>query len=160
MVLSAQQDEPRPTLIRPSHGWVPLRWRELWDYRELLYFLVWRDVKVRYKQTVLGVAWAVLQPLLAMFVFSLFFGRLARMESEGLPYPLFNLAGLVPWTFFAFGLNEAANSLVSSRHLITKVYFPRIAVPLAAVLAGLVDLAIAVLLLLGVMFLPAIFLPL
>ena len=120
-------------------------------YRELLFFLIWRDVKVRYKQTALGVAWAVLQPLLTMFVFSLFFGRLARIASDGLPYPVFNLAGLVPWTFFAFGLNEAATSVVGSRHLITKVYFPRLAIPLATVLAGLVDFAIAFVLLLTVM---------
>jgi lipopolysaccharide transport system permease protein len=139
------------TSIEPSHGWAALRLGELWEYRELLYFLIWRDVKVRYKQTALGVAWAMLQPLLAMFVFSLFFGRLAHMGSDGLPYPVFNLAGLVPWTFFAFGLNEAANSLVGSRHLITKVYFPRLAIPLATVLAGLVDFAIAFLLLLVVM---------
>src|SRR4051812_10530552 len=137
--------------IRPSTGWVRLNVAELWEYRELLYFLIWRDLKVRYKQTALGVAWAVLQPLLAMFVFSLFFGRLAHMGSDGLPYPVFNLAGLVPWTFFAFGLNEAANSLVGSRQLITKVYFPRLAIPLATVLAGLVDFAIAFLLLLLVM---------
>jgi lipopolysaccharide transport system permease protein len=144
-------DDISPTIITPSRGWAPLRPKELWEYRELLYFLVWRDVKVRYKQTALGVAWVVLQPLLAMFVFSLFFGRLARMESDGLPYPVFNLAGLVPWTFFIFGLTEAANSVVGSRHLITKVYFPRLAVPLAPVLAGLVDLAIAFVLLLAVM---------
>ena len=136
------------TIIDPSRGWAALRLSELWDYRELLLFLIWRDVKVRYKQTALGVAWAVLQPLLAMFVFSLFFGRLARMASDGLPYPVFNLAGLVPWTFFAFGLNEAATSVVGSRHLITKVYFPRLAIPLATVLAGLVDFAIAFVLLL------------
>jgi lipopolysaccharide transport system permease protein len=140
-----------PTVITPSRGWAPLRLKELWEYRELLYFLVWRDVKVRYKQTALGVAWAVLQPLLAMFVFSLFFGRLARMESDGVPYPLFNLAGLVPWTFFIFGVTEAANSVIGSRQLITKVYFPRLAVPLAPVLAGLVDFAIAFILLVGVM---------
>jgi lipopolysaccharide transport system permease protein len=139
------------TIVDPSSGWAALRLGELWAYRELLFFLVWRDVKVRYKQTALGVAWAVLQPLLTMFVFSLFFGRLARMASDGLPYPVFNLAGLVPWTFFAFGLNEAATSVVGSRHLITKVYFPRLAIPLATVLAGLVDFAIAFLLLLGVM---------
>src|SRR3954449_13046452 len=95
-------------VIQPSRGLFNLHLKELWEYRELLYFLIWRDVKVRYKQTALGVAWAVLQPMLAMFVFSLFFGRLARMASDGLPYPVFNLAGLVPWTFFAFGLNEAA----------------------------------------------------
>jgi lipopolysaccharide transport system permease protein len=124
---------------------------ELWKYRELVFFLVWRDVKVRYKQTVLGVAWALFQPLSTMLVFSLFFGRLARMPSDGLPYPVFALAGLVPWMFFSFGLNEAANSLVASRHLITKVYFPRLAVPLAPVLAGLVDFAIALVLLFLVM---------
>ena len=148
---SSPQDVVVPTVIRASKGLAPLRLRELWDSRELVYFLVWRDIKVRYKQTALGVVWAVLQPLLAMFVFSLFFGRLARMESDGVPYPVFNLAGLVPWTFFVFGLTEAANSLVGSRHLITKVYFPRLAVPLAPVLAGLVDFAIAFLLLLAVM---------
>jgi homopolymeric O-antigen transport system permease protein len=128
-----------------------VRLRDLWTYRELVYFLVWRDVKVRYKQTALGAAWAVLQPLLAMCIFSLFFGRLARMESDGVPYPVFNLAGLVPWTYFAFGLTEAANSVVGSRQLITKVYFPRLAIPLAPVLAGLVDFAIAFALLLAVM---------
>jgi lipopolysaccharide transport system permease protein len=143
--------DPKPTIIDPSTGWAPLRLGELVAYRELVYFLVWRDVKVRYKQTALGIAWAVLQPLLAMFVFSLFFGRLAAMPSDGLPYPVFNLAGLVPWTFFVFGLTEAANSLVGSRHLITKVYFPRLAVPLAPVLAGLVDFSIAFVLLLLVM---------
>ena len=148
---SSPQDDIVPTVIRPSKGWAPLRPKEIWDSRELLYFLIWRDVKVRYKQTALGVAWAVLQPLLAMFVFSLFFGRLARMESDGVPYPVFNLAGLVPWTFFVFGLTEASNSLVGSRQLITKVYFPRLVVPLAPVLAGLVDFAIAFVLLLGVM---------
>ena len=122
--------------------------RELWQHRELLYFLVWRDVKVRYRQTAFGVAWAVVQPLSAMLVFSLFFGRLAGMPSQGLPYSLFALAGLVPWTFFAFGLNEASNSLVANRHLITKVYFPRLVIPLAPVLAGVVDLLVALALLL------------
>lgn len=142
---------PTPIVIQPSAGWAPLRLAELWEYRELLYFFVWRDIKVRYKQTALGVAWAVLQPLLAMFVFSLFFGRLARMDSDGLPYPLFNLAGLVPWMFFQHGLSEGANSVVGSRDLITKVYFPRVVVPLAPVLAGLVDLAIGIVLLVVVM---------
>jgi len=139
------------TVIRPSSGWSGLHLRDLWTSRELVYFLVWRDVKVRYKQTALGAAWALLQPLLAMCVFSLFFGRLARVGSDGVPYPLFNLAGLVPWTYFAFSLTEAANSVVGSRQLITKVYFPRLAIPLAPVLAGLVDLAIAFGLLLAVM---------
>ena len=151
VAVSSQQDGLNPTIIRPSRGWAPIRAKELWDYRELLYFLVWRDVRVRYKQTALGIAWAVLQPLLTMLVFSLFFGRLARMESDGVPYPVFNLAGLVPWTFFVFGLTEAANSVVGNRNLITKVYFPRVAVPLAPVLAGLVDFAIAFVLLLAVM---------
>ena len=139
------------TVIRPTNGWVALRVAELWRYRELVYFLVWRDVKVRYRQTALGVAWAVLQPLLSMVVFSLFFGRLAGLQSEGLPYPVFTLAGLVPWTFFVVGISEAATSLVGSRNLITKVYFPRLAVPLAVVLAGLVDFAIALVLLLAIM---------
>jgi lipopolysaccharide transport system permease protein len=139
------------TTITPSSGWAPLRLFELWKYRELVFFLVWRDVKVRYKQTVLGIAWAVFQPVSAMLVFSLFFGRLARMPSDGLPYPVFALSGLVPWMFFSFGLNQAAHSLVASRHLITKVYLPRLAVPLAPVLAGLIDFAIAFVLLLLVM---------
>jgi lipopolysaccharide transport system permease protein len=129
--------------IEPSQGWVALGLRHLWEYRELLYFLVWRDVKVRYKQTLLGGAWAVLQPLLTMVVFSIFFGRLAKLPSEGLPYPIFAYAALVPWTFFANGLSNASNSLVGSAHLIKKVYFPRLAIPIAAVLAGLVDFAIA-----------------
>lgn len=133
----------RPVRIEPSPGWVALRLGELWEYRELLYFLTWRDVKVRYKQTALGAAWAVLQPLAGMAVFSLFFGRLARMPSDGLPYPLFSFAALVPWTFFANGLTLAANSLVSGANLVRKVYFPRLMIPTASVLSGLVDLALA-----------------
>lgn len=149
--LSTTASRDKWAIIRPTHGWAAPHLRELWSYRELVYFLIWRDVKVRYKQTALGVAWAVLQPLLSMVVFSLFFGRLARLESEGLPYPVFNLAGLVPWTFFVFGMNEAANSLVGSRNLITKVYFPRLAMPISVVLAGFVDFAIAFVLLLAIM---------
>jgi lipopolysaccharide transport system permease protein len=129
----------RVTIIVPTTGWVAVDLPELWQHRELLYFLVWRDVKIRYKQTALGAAWAIVQPLFTMLVFSLFFGRLAQMPSDGLPYPIFCLAGLVPWQFFAFGLNESSNSLVSSRSLITKVYFPRMTIPMAPVLAGLVD---------------------
>ncbi len=133
-----------PTVrIEPSRGWVAIKFSELWDYRELLYFLVWRDVKVRYKQTVLGAAWAVVQPLLTMVVFSIFFGRLAGIPSDGVPYPLFALVALIPWTFFANALGQASNSLVNSAHLIAKVYFPRLIIPLASVLAGLVDLAVA-----------------
>lgn len=137
--------------IEPSRGWVSLKLGELWEYRELLYFLTWRDIKVRYKQTVLGAAWALLQPFMTMVVFSLFFGRLARIPSDGLPYPIFALAGLVPWQFFAYGLNQSSNSLVGSANLIKKVYFPRLVVPLSSVLAGAVDFALAFALLVGMM---------
>src|SRR5262249_51204484 len=116
-----------------------------------LYFLTWRDMKVRYKQTLLGVAWAVLQPVMTMVVFSLFFGRLARMPSDGIPYPIFSYAGLVPWSFFANGLSQASNSLVGSAHLITKVYFPRLVVPLSSVLSGVIDFALSFIVLLGMM---------
>lgn len=129
--------------IEPSQGWVSLRLRELWAYRELLYFLVWRDVKVRYKQTLLGGMWAVMQPLLTMVVFSIFFGKLAKMPSEGIPYPIFAFAALVPWTFFVNGLTNASGSLIGSANLIKKVYFPRLTIPVAAVLAGIVDFAVA-----------------
>src|SRR5262249_9676471 len=130
-------------LIQPSKGWVPLRLPELWRYRELVYFLVWRDVKVRYKQTALGVAWAIIQPLFTMVVFSIFFGRLARMPSDGAPYPIFAYAALVPWTFFANALGQGSSSLVGSANLITKVYFPRLVVPLASVLSGVIDMLLA-----------------
>jgi lipopolysaccharide transport system permease protein len=139
------------TIIRPSPGWVSLELRALWDYRELLYFLTWRDIKVRYKQTAFGAAWAIIQPLLTMVVFSLFFGRLARVPSDGLPYPVFSFAALVPWSFFAYGLSQSANSLVGSRDLLTKVYFPRLAIPVATVLSGAVDFARALLVLLAMM---------
>lgn len=129
---------------------VSLNLAELWEYRELLYFLIWRDVKVRYKQTALGVGWAILQPLLTMIVFSLVFGRLAKIPSDGIPYPVFALAGLVPWMFFANGLNQSATSLVSNANLITKVYFPRMHIPLASVLSGLVDFLLSAVML-GVM---------
>lgn len=135
------------TLIRPSNGAVSLKLGDVWSYRELLGFLVWRDVKVRYKQAALGIAWAVIQPLMAMVVFSIFFGRLARMPSDGLPYPVFAYAGLLPWQLFAHAMTESSNSLVGSQHLITKVYFPRLVIPMAAVLAGLVDFAIALVIL-------------
>jgi lipopolysaccharide transport system permease protein len=125
--------------------------RDLWRYRELVFFLVWRDVKVRYKQTLLGAAWAVLQPFLTMVVFSVFFGRLAGLPSDGLPYPLFTYAALLPWQLFAYALTESSNSLVSNQRLIVKVYFPRLAVPVAAALSGLVDFAIAFVVLLGMM---------
>ncbi|HJT36121.1 MAG TPA: ABC transporter permease [Pirellulales bacterium] len=131
------------TLIRPADRWQWLNLGELWRYRELLYFLAWRDVKVRYKQTVLGAAWAVLQPLLMMIVFSIFFGRMAHVDSGGWPYPLFAFAGLLPWTFFATAIANAGNSVVGSERLITKIYFPRLAVPLAAVGAAMVDFLVA-----------------
>jgi lipopolysaccharide transport system permease protein len=131
------------TVIKPSRGWRSLDLRELWKYRELLLFLTWRDIKVRYKQTVLGATWAILQPLLTMVVFSLFFGRLARMPSDGIPYPIFSYAALVPWTMFANGLTQSSNSLVSSANLLRKVYFPRLIIPLSSILAGLVDFTIS-----------------
>jgi lipopolysaccharide transport system permease protein len=137
--------------IEPSKGWVSLKLRELWHYRELLYFLTWRDVKIRYKQTALGAAWAVLQPLMTMLVFSIFFGRLAKVPSDGLPYPIFAFTALVPWTFFAAGLNQASNSLVGSANLIKKVYFPRLTIPIGTVLAGVVDFAVAFVMLLIMM---------
>jgi lipopolysaccharide transport system permease protein len=139
-------------VIEPGRGWFHIDWRELWRYRELLYFLTWRDVKLRYKQTVFGVAWAVLQPLATMAVFAIFFGRLAGLGSKtgGAPYPVYVFAGLLPWTFFANAITQSGNSLVNSANIITKVYFPRLCIPFAAVGAGLVDLAVslAVLLLL------------
>ncbi|MBL8214284.1 MAG: ABC transporter permease [Bryobacterales bacterium] len=138
--------------IAPSRGWVSLRLRDVWEYRELLYFLIWRDIKVRYKQTALGAAWAILQPLFSMIVFSVFFGRLARVPSDGVPYPIFSYAALVPWTFFAQGLHQASDSLVGSANLIRKVYFPRLVIPISAVLAGLLDCAIAFSLLVILMF--------
>jgi lipopolysaccharide transport system permease protein len=138
--------------IEPSRGWVSLKLHELWAHRELLYFLTWRDIKVRYKQTVLGVAWAIIQPFLTMVVFSLFFGRLANVPSDGIPYPIFSFAALVPWSFFANGLSQSANSLVLSANLLKKVYFPRLAIPLATVLSGVIDFVLAFIVLLGMMF--------
>jgi lipopolysaccharide transport system permease protein len=138
-------------IIEPSRGWVSLQLRQLWEFRELLYFLVWRDVLVRYKQTVLGAAWAILQPVFTMVVFSLFFGRLAKVPSDGLPYPIFSFAALVPWGFFSNGLVAAANSLVGNANLIKKVYFPRLIVPISAILSGAVDFLLALLVLFGMM---------
>jgi lipopolysaccharide transport system permease protein len=138
--------------IAPSKGWVSLQLKELYAYRELLYFLIWRDIKVRYKQTALGAAWAIIQPFFTMLVFSLFFGRLAKMQSDGLPYPVFAYAALVPWTFFAQGLSQASDSLVGSANLIRKVYFPRLAIPVGTVAGGVVDFALAFGVLLLLMF--------
>ncbi len=137
--------------IRPSTGWSALKLRELWEYRELLFFLTWRDVKVRYQQTVLGAAWAILQPVMTMVVFSLFFGKLAKVPSDGIPYPIFSYVALVPWTFFATGLTQASAGMVTQANLIKKVYFPRLAIPISRIMAGLVDFALAFIVLLGMM---------
>jgi len=138
--------------IEPSKGWRTLNLRELWEYRELLYFLAWRDIKVRYKQTVLGAAWAIMQPFFAMVVFSIFFGRIAKIPSDNLPYPIFSFAALVPWTFFATALTSSSESLVSSSNLIKKIYFPRLAMPIASVVVGVVDFILAFIVLLGMMW--------
>jgi lipopolysaccharide transport system permease protein len=138
----------RPTVLRitPPAGWQLLPAKELWAYRELLYFFVWREIKIRYKQTAIGAAWAVLQPFLTMLVFSLFFGKLAHISSEGLPYPIFYYSALLPWMYFASSLQNATSTIVDNQRVITKVYFPRIALPLSAVLSGLVDFGISFLL--------------
>jgi lipopolysaccharide transport system permease protein len=148
---AASVDEVPVTIIKPSRGWISLKLGEVWEYRELLYFLTWRDIKVRYKQTVLGAAWAIIQPFFTMVVFSLFFGKLAKMPSDDIPYPIFSYAALVPWTFFANGLSQSSTSLVASANLIKKVYFPRLVVPISAVISGGVDFALAFVVLLGMM---------
>jgi lipopolysaccharide transport system permease protein len=152
----ALQETPAParliqTVIEPTHGLAPINLPDLWHYRELIYFLIWRDIKIRYKQTVLGVAWVVLQPVISTLIFTLLFGVLLDAPSGGVPYPVFALSGLLPWTYFAASLNKSSNSLVLNSNLITKIYFPRIAVPLASTLSGLVDFAIGFVVLLGVM---------
>ena len=137
--------------IEASKGWSWLKLNELWAYRELLLFFVWRDIKVRYKQTVLGILWAIIQPFFTMVIFSLFFGRLAQVPSDGLPYPIFSYAALVPWTFFANALTQASNSLVLNANMVKKIYFPRLTLPVATVLAGVVDFVLAFSVLLGMM---------
>lgn len=147
-----QQTAPSPHLIiHPPRGWEGLGVRDLWRYRELIYFLTWRDVKVRYKQTVLGATWAILQPVLTMLIFSIIFGELARLPSEGIPYPIFTYTALLPWQLFAFALLNSSNSLVGSQNLVSKVYFPRLVIPIASVLPALVDFAISFLVLAGMM---------
>jgi lipopolysaccharide transport system permease protein len=140
-----------PLTIEPPSGWHLLDVRELWQYRELVYFLIWRDLKVRYKQTVIGGAWAVLQPFATMVVFSVVFGRLINVPSDGVPYPVFSYAALLPWTFFATGLTRAGNSLIQDPNLLSKIYFPRLVLPLAAVSSMLVDFAVAFVILIGLM---------
>jgi lipopolysaccharide transport system permease protein len=134
-------------VIEPSPAWRTVDLGEVWRYRELLYFFVWRDVKVRYKQTVLGISWAIIQPLFAMIVFAFFFGRVAKLPSDGIPYPLFTYAGLLPWTFFANALGTGSQSVLTNANLVTKVYFPRLLVPISAILTGIVDFALALLML-------------
>lgn len=153
MKVAAEVNEPEmPILrIRPSRGWRHVNLVEVWQYRELLYFLSWRDIKVRYKQTVLGAAWAIIQPVLTMAVFSLFFGKLANMPSDGIPYPLFTYAALVPWMFFANGLIQSSNSLVQNANMLKKIYFPRLIIPIATIVSGAVDFMLAFVLLLFMM---------
>jgi lipopolysaccharide transport system permease protein len=143
-------DLPR-TRRQATKGWAWPKLRELWEFRELLYFLAWRDIKVRYKQTVMGALWAIIQPLITMIIFSLFFGRLAKIPSDGLPYPVFSYAALVPWTFFVNALTQGSNSLVLSANMIKKIYFPRLALPIATVLAGIIDFVLAFIVLLAIM---------
>jgi lipopolysaccharide transport system permease protein len=150
--LSAPTTTPATVRIEPPRSLLELRLRELWMYRELLYFFVWRDIKVRYKQTVIGVAWVVLQPLMSMGVFTLFFGRLAKLPSDGLPYPVFVFAALVPWTYFSTSLSTATNVVVDNQRVITKVYFPRLILPLSSVLSGLLDFAISFAVLVSMVF--------
>ena len=150
-----QNLEPRPSplfVVEPSRGWISLQLWDLWEYRELLYFLAWRDIKVRYKQTGLGIAWAILQPFVTMVLFSLFFGYLGNIPSDGIPYPIFTFVALLPWQLFANSLSASSNSLVLNQELIKKVYFPRLLIPLSAVCVGLVDFGISFVVLLGMMY--------
>jgi lipopolysaccharide transport system permease protein len=153
--LSTQSRASTPQIpifvIQPTRGWASLQLRALWEYRELLYFLVWRDLKVRYKQTLLGVAWIVLQPVVSMVVFSVLFGGLLKVPSGGVPYPIFAYAALLPWNYFAGSLTRSSTSLVGSAHIITKVYFPRLVIPVSGVISGLVDFAVAFLILIALM---------
>ena len=148
-----QQDttEEMVFFIRPSRGWTAINIKELWHFRELIYFLIWRDIKVRYKQTALGAAWAILQPFLTMVVFTIFFGKLAKVPSDNVPYPIFSYTGLLPWGLFSKALTDAGHSLVSHRAMITKVYFPRLVIPFASVLSGVVDFVLAFIVLIGMM---------
>jgi lipopolysaccharide transport system permease protein len=137
--------------IEPTKGWISLKLKDLWEFRELLGIFVWRDLKVRYRQTVIGVLWAIIQPILTMVIFSIFFGQLAKVPSDEIPYPIFSYAALVPWTFFANTINQASNSLVNSADMIKKIYFPRLTLPISAMLAGFVDFFLAFIILLGMM---------
>ena len=151
MISEAQLKISTSIRIEPSHGWTSLKLHEVWAYRELLYFLVWRDVKVHYKQTAIGVGWTILQPLLTMVVFTMIFGHFAKVPSDGVPYPVFTYAALLPWNLFSGGLNRCTLSLVGSANLITKIYFPRLIVPVSSVISGTIDFAISFVFLLGIM---------
>jgi lipopolysaccharide transport system permease protein len=143
--------ELKELIIRPTRGWVALNLADLWNYRELIFFLTWRDISVRYKQTILGAAWAIIQPFFTMVVFTIFFGQLGKIPSDGLPYTIFSFCALLPWQLFAYSLTESGNSLVANQNLITKVYFPRAVIPMAATLSGLLDFVIAFIMLLLMM---------
>ena len=144
--------EPATIYIKPSTGLTALNLRDLWTYRELVFFMIWRDIKVRYKQTLLGAAWAVIQPLMTMIIFNFLFNNVAKVPTDGIPYPIFSYTALLPWGLFTTALNQASRSLTSNHNMITKIYFPRLVLPVASVLAGLVDFAIAFLILIGLMF--------
>jgi len=147
-----QNNKQTPTIyLRPSKGWLSIDFKELWRYRELIFFLTWRDIKVRYKQAVLGIAWAILQPLMTMVIFTVIFGNLLGTPSQDLPYPLFSLSALLPWQLFASALQRSSVSLVGNANLITKIYFPRLAIPLSSVFAALVDFGVSFIVLIGVM---------
>jgi lipopolysaccharide transport system permease protein len=149
--LSPTSSEPETIVIRPSSGWSALNLKDLWRFRELVFFLTWRDIKVVYKQTLLGVAWAIIRPLVQMVVFSLIFGSIAQLDSEGVPYTIFTYTALLPWQFFSKAMSDAGRSMVSNRNMITKIYFPRLVIPFSTQLSGLVDFAIAFVILLGLM---------
>ena len=149
-VSANKQDEV--IFLKPSRGWTSIKLMDIWRYRELVYFLIWRDIKVRYKQTALGAAWAIIQPFFTMVVFTIFFGRLAGVPSDGVPYPIFSFTGLLPWGLFTKALSDAGRSMIANRSMITKVYFPRLVIPLASVLSGLVDFGIGFVVLIGMIF--------
>jgi lipopolysaccharide transport system permease protein len=149
--MKTDQNHFSSTVYEPSSGWSALNLHEIWHYNELLVFLIWRDIKVRYAQAALGVGWAILQPLLTMVIFSVIFGKLAKLPSDGIPYPVFSYVALLPWQLFAGALQRAGTSLVSNSHLLTKVYFPRLIIPISAVAAGVVDFFLAFIVLCGLM---------
>ncbi len=149
--MAEMESELKELVIRPSKGWIAINLVDLWNYRELIFFLTWRDISVRYKQTILGAAWAIIQPFFTMVVFTIFFGQLGKIPSDGLPYPVFSFCALLPWQLFAYSLTESGNSLVANQNLITKVYFPRVVIPMAATMGGLLDFVIAFIMLLLMM---------